>query len=102
MIHTGKNNYFIEKVMECGKDKKAFYRVIDSLHRVIDSLHRVIDSLQYRNRAALLPILQPLLIGAAEEFSEFFFTRIQKFEKNLMKARKLLTNLFNANLVTQM
>ena len=28
MIQTAKNNYFTEKVMECGKDQKALYRVI--------------------------------------------------------------------------
>ena len=68
LIKQAKTNFYTQKVLECGKDQKALFRVIDSL--------------QGRNKGCILPSFDTPT-DAAEEFSEFFFRKISDIRDKL-------------------
>ena len=61
IIKKAKTNYYTDKVLECGRDQKALFRVIDSL--------------QGRNKSVVLPSFATPA-DAAKEFSDFFVHKI--------------------------
>ena len=61
LIKKSKRTYYTDKVLECGKDQKALFKLIDNL--------------QGKSPTAILPSVDCPL-DAAEEFSEFFFQKI--------------------------
>jgi hypothetical protein len=77
MIKRAKTSYFTDKVNECGRDQKA--------------LLKIIGELQGKKKCALLPDF-PTAMDAAEEFSDFLFTRLVLLEKNLIMQMTALTS----------
>ena len=68
LIKAAKLSFYTDKVLECGKDQKALFKVIDSL--------------QGRNKTSILPTYDTPM-DAAEEFSEFFFKKISNIRDKL-------------------
>ena len=67
LIHNTKANYYNNKILECGKDQKALYKVMNGL------LHR-----EPRKN---LPSGSPLEL--AKSFNEFFIAKIDRIRDNL-------------------
>ena len=70
LIKSAQTTFYIQKVLECGKDLKALFKVIDSL--------------QGRNKVSILPAFDSPM-DVAEEFSELFFKKIVDIRDKLDK-----------------
>ena len=68
MITTQKSDYFLSEITRCGKDKKALFRVVDTL------LHR---------RSKLVLQEHDDIQDILEMFGSFFSDKIQKIRQNL-------------------